>query len=1744
MANDSKVDALKALSKYIEDGVIDDAIYQAYVDAAKAYGATQKEIEGAIKSGKKTIEVAQKASREAIHVVKNAEKIAAHSAELVSSVNKTQSIVEEKLSKLSRKVKREQENLNRTEVKEPLFEAVPSQYDKEAYEKSHKYIHTGKTKYKTKQIAPGTEVDLNKIRKMSATQIAGVLTGDKFGDYSDEAIEAMEAELKAMSGKELTSEYLGLKKKISEAKVTAKQIKEAGKRGTAFHKIAELLESGNLTIEQLTEEKIKELAQSYPEIQEGIAGKTDKSISYNINRLRAMASDYEKLKKQAGLQGKPTTEKSLGFLAQIGDEIVEITGTFDSFFSQIGTLLDFKTTGTVDPKKIGIQLNILKKAIELHGGDVSSLQALHVPFRTGKGAVTSASSIYNVETIDDRILQEWIEKAFKGITTEEVPTLLKSVLEPYSWEEDGETRRSWMLNKIPIHKLPSMISQGRIDEIVGMVQGLSPEDQKHFLNLLWSTKEYGEGKPAEGVESSKLYRSGREWDKLRRALPSFYTGLRTATGVSEETFVDEEGNVSGATTVGGGFLSQWSKAYRLKYAQELEKNGEEAAQKAAQEIAEQFVKIVKDSVDEIGQDEVFGKLASLSFKDDIHNAFIDAVGQTLYGDDYEGFGVDQVGINERSKEENTARTVRSQKRAGERYYREQGALMRRLSQFAQGISQLDIKNPEQIIGFVRGIGSLRHIFQGALNEIDGTEMSQLNEAGLPEFIENSEYLLDRWYEFIQLIREKIKPIIAEMEDTARQTGDWSKVNSLKNTLDNLALTEDLSSLNVKTAHRFSWLYQAKDIYDEMLKTELPKGMTVEEYAKNRLTEKQYEQYLGSIQLRDIAEKSGGSFEDLINNFLQTSIDMLNSDLAKNIQDALFKIKEGAPELLSGKFYDIIAEQTSIAGGESKKMEWWRSANAIERLRRGEVIGRWDPNVSQEISVSDELISYLDEKIRKIIDDVTKAGVTAGAQASLELTKFLSQIPGITPGEVRRLYAGEDVDRLTAKYKLTPETEEGKKYAELLVKAKGAYTEKTAWTRESVAEVLKDAPQKLSSVLELIDIYDRVKKIPTITIGSPLEKKAYSSSVDAQKMEIDADVVVIGEPDVLSTARTDIDAVSELEEVEDAKISPLAKPKKKSSKKVPSSIKKPTRTKKTTPPTTPISDDDILKVQATSAEVADLSKTKATSITTDYEGRTIGKTYKYIADKVFADYGPGGLQGWMEKAREQGVEAAQAELIGILTKVPSYKKASGGLSKAGRTAFDEIMTDTFGKDYQPQQGIGAILNEVQGIHKDTSSIDAKMNDPHGGGKGPSNKREVLSSSESEKSTEDLDASAKDIEDKEKRLHQVIQDLEETIEWATKDMQSYIAKGYDPESFFIQNDKEIIAAANRGIEDAKSKLADISKDDEGMKPADDGKKNRGSDTPSKSDEEKDAEAESKDRLKRYAALSKYESQLRIKQSTSTDEATQDRLQGVIDIIVSAKNKLGEFNEEEQKAIDNIEQRLSDAEFVKIAEAQIKAEEKSKEEERKNQEKSQAKTKKQQEKDIKDYQQYVNKIVSLESQIDKLQKQAAISTGKHREAIYGAIDALNEEIGELNRNNDALTKRVAVEQAATKESIDATAALKKQSNAQKNLVSVKGATSIWDMMANDIRRATMRIADFGIAVKVMNKIPQDIQKVIQYTKELDAAMTNIRVVTGASAEEAKTLARGYTELAKELGVTTVEVANSANEWVNKCLAHYKLL
>lgn len=1552
----------------------------------------------------------------------------------------------------------------------PIFEAAPSDFDKAAYEKEHKYIHTGDSIYTTKKIKPGTKIDLNKIRKMSVTSIAGVLTGNKFGDYNEQTLKDMQKELASLEGKELTPQY----KKLTEEIKKAQNIIAAGKRGTAFHKIAELLETTDLTIEKLTEDKMKELEALYPkEIGEGVHS------SYSRARLIDMAKDYERLKKESGLSGKVTTEKSLGFLAQIGDEIVEITGTFDSFFSQLGTLLDFKTTSTVDPKKVGIQLNLLEKAIELHGGNVSGLKILHTPFKTGGKTSTAESALYDVSKVGGEVIQEWIENAFAG-TAMNVPTLLKSTLQPYSWEKDGEMQHSWMLNKIPIFKLPSIIKQGRLDEIVNIAKGLAPEDYKHFLNLLWSTKQYGEGIPASGIESDELYRSGTEWDALRKALPSFYTNIKPSAGISEETFIDEEGNVSGATTVGGGFLSQWSKYYRL----ELKRGGEEAANA----VVDQFVKIIKDSTDDIERDEIFGRLSALSFKDDIHNSFIEAVDEALFDKDGETFytGInlnkikdlkkesadlikkreeisklvktqqgsvyskeqseevdkitkrlsdiedeiesssfiytesptfsDSIGINERSKEENTERTIRSQKRASERYYREQGALVRRLNMLEAGTEQLQDAAPEQVYNFIKSVGSLKDIFRGALKEIGGTEMSQLNEAGLPEFIENSDYLLDKWTQFVKVIKEKINPVIQNMRQVATSQDELDKVDKIENALrSNFLLEEEPQQLATKTAHRFSWLYQAKDIYDKMLSEEEPVRsgkMPVEEWAKQRLTPEQLEQYEGSIQLRSLTEGET-SIESIVNKILNTRVDALKGELGKGIQDSLFKLKNTPNIFTSDQFLGTILSQTTLGGGESGKMKWWESHSALEYLRRGEPIGVFPATATY--GSAEKAISSLEERIDKINDFIVNINeeysdalerLNINKKLFAEAYKSKNKLEGSTdPDTIIKIFDESlgidkyiEVENKLLDFAKTHNIKVNKSF--LAGEAEGPWM--TLLPDDGSERIRKHNEQQQKNYDEYLELVDAF----TNTRESIAEAAKAGRVGRLAKMRMD---LLGDERDVIKAReQTDPESLNKAKEV----IGILSK-----------------------------SVEELKTLQPALKEGQKVTEAKVDSNKTEVVSDT--------------------------------VTIGESETVSKPKKRRSHAKKKVEITKVLR----DPETDT------PINSDGTV-NEEQWLKELNESLQRYP---------------------VELENEYFKRLFKNSPDDYARFEKEVKRTKKDGRRNRVDLRKFFKSGnygdFDYEN--LQHDLYDIEMRGELPNYLKTK-EEIAEEERGVV----------------------IEGENNDIQKELIQTTKEEVQVKkqgIKQEKQIQEAKSENLEVAKDAKIQAgpSDKMEVSSDGGTGGGDGGGKKPP-----KSGGRKGKSDE----------EKAQADTEKRQKQDIREYQQYVNKVISLESQIDKLQRQATLSGGKHKDAIYGTIDALNEELGDLNRNNEALKQRVATEQAATKESIDATAALKKQSNAQKNLVSVKGATSIWDMMANDIRRATMRIADFGIAAKLLNKIPQNIQKVIQYTKELDAAMTNIRIVGGYNEEQAKSLMRSYTELGKTLSATTAEIAEGMSTWLRQ--------
>lgn len=73
-------------------------------------------------------------------------------------------------------------------------------------------------------------------------------------------------------------------------------------------------------------------------------------------------------------------------------------------------------------------------------------------------------------------------------------------------------------------------------------------------------------------------------------------------------------------------------------------------------------------------------------------------------------------------------------------------------------------------------------------------------------------------------------------------------------------------------------------------------------------------------------------------------------------------------------------------------------------------------------------------------------------------------------------------------------------------------------------------------------------------------------------------------------------------------------------------------------------------------------------------------------------------------------------------------------------------------------------------------------------------------------------------------------------------------------------------------------------------------------------------------------------------------------------------------------------------------------------------------------------------------------------------------------------------------------------------------------------------------GAFQKFLQLVKTGMGQMVQKAKELDAAMTNLRIVTGDSASDAKNMMSQYSKLAKELGSTTTEVTNAATEWLRQ--------
>lgn len=201
----------------------------------------------------------------------------------------------------------------------------------------------------------------------------------------------------------------------------------------------------------------------------------------------------------------------------------------------------------------------------------------------------------------------------------------------------------------------------------------------------------------------------------------------------------------------------------------------------------------------------------------------------------------------------------------------------------------------------------------------------------------------------------------------------------------------------------------------------------------------------------------------------------------------------------------------------------------------------------------------------------------------------------------------------------------------------------------------------------------------------------------------------------------------------------------------------------------------------------------------------------------------------------------------------------------------------------------------------------------------------------------------------------------------------------------------------------------------------------------------------------------------------------------------------------------------------------------------------TKKQSAGEKEDYSKYAKNLKEITRAMlerEKIEKELNTTPSmlaKGRESREKLLIEYEGIIGKLTAQNELMIEqgRLSKEQVAQ---IEAEAQATRKLNSLKIQGQKGGAQSIFDVIKGGVKQTITRMFDYTGVYRVLNKIMASFQNIIGLSKELDTAMFNLRVVSGDSREEAKGLISDYNDLAKQLGATTVEIANAANEWMRQ--------
>ena len=112
--------------------------------------------------------------------------------------------------------------------------------------------------------------------------------------------------------------------------------------------------------------------------------------------------------------------------------------------------------------------------------------------------------------------------------------------------------------------------------------------------------------------------------------------------------------------------------------------------------------------------------------------------------------------------------------------------------------------------------------------------------------------------------------------------------------------------------------------------------------------------------------------------------------------------------------------------------------------------------------------------------------------------------------------------------------------------------------------------------------------------------------------------------------------------------------------------------------------------------------------------------------------------------------------------------------------------------------------------------------------------------------------------------------------------------------------------------------------------------------------------------------------------------------------------------------------------------------------------------------------------------------------------------------------------------------------ESDAQNRFVKltndIRKAGGEAETLGQKIKRIFGEKLGYGIIASAAMMARQALKQVYTNVVELDKAVVDLQIATGKNREETKALVDTYSDLGRELGATTKEVANAADTWLNK--------